>query len=60
MYHMVTFRPDVGYAEAKRRERWQKEVVGRVVEVVSVGVVVGGIWWAGSKRMRELWGGIRR
>jgi len=27
LYEMVTFRPDVGYAEALRRERWQKDVL---------------------------------
>ncbi|OWZ49291.1 kynurenine 3-monooxygenase [Cryptococcus neoformans A2-102-5] len=28
LYEMVTFRPDVGYSEALRKERWQKDVVG--------------------------------
>lgn len=27
LYDMVTFRPDIGYAEARRREAWQKGVV---------------------------------
>ncbi|ODO07320.1 kynurenine 3-monooxygenase [Cryptococcus wingfieldii CBS 7118] len=49
MYNMVTFRPDVGYAEAMRKESWQKEVVGWVgyvggavsVGALGLGVVVG-------------------
>ncbi|WVQ85327.1 kynurenine 3-monooxygenase [Cryptococcus sp. DSM 104549] len=28
LYEMVTFRPDVGYAEALRKEQWQKDVMG--------------------------------
>ncbi|WVR05750.1 kynurenine 3-monooxygenase [Kwoniella sp. DSM 27419] len=27
LYEMVTFRPDVGYSEALRREQWQKDVM---------------------------------
>lgn len=27
LYEMVTFRPDIGYSEALRRERWQKKIV---------------------------------
>ncbi|ORX35971.1 hypothetical protein BD324DRAFT_629714 [Kockovaella imperatae] len=27
LYELVTFRPDVGYSEALRREQWQKQVV---------------------------------
>ncbi|WVQ71023.1 kynurenine 3-monooxygenase [Cryptococcus sp. DSM 104548] len=49
MYDMVTFRPDVGYAEALRKESWQKEVVGWVgyvggavsVGALGLGAVVG-------------------
>lgn len=36
---MVTFRPDVGYAEALRRERWQKEVLGWGVWIGGAGAV---------------------
>jgi kynurenine 3-monooxygenase len=39
LYEMVTFRPDVGYSEALRRERWQKEVLGWGVCVGGVGLV---------------------
>lgn len=41
LYDMVTFRPDVPYAEARRREAWQKKVVGWAGGVVGAGVVVG-------------------
>jgi kynurenine 3-monooxygenase len=43
LYEMVTFRPDVGYSEALRKERWQKEVVAAGVWGVGVGLagVVG-------------------
>lgn len=43
---MVTFRPDVGYAEALRRENWQKDLVTKVVETIGLGVV-GGLVWGG-------------
>jgi kynurenine 3-monooxygenase len=36
---MVTFRPDVGYAEALRRERWQKDVLHWGVWAGGVGLV---------------------
>ena len=52
LYEMVTFRPDVGYAEALRRERWQKDVVGTAGMVLGGGLVTGlGIaaWWAGRR-----------
>ena len=39
LYEMVTFRPDVGYAEALRRERWQKDVLGWGVWAGGVGAV---------------------
>jgi kynurenine 3-monooxygenase len=39
LYEMVTFRPDVGYAEALRRERWQKDVLGWGVWVGGAGLV---------------------
>ena len=52
MYEMVSFRPDVGYAEALRREVWQKEVVrylGVGVGVLGVvGLGFGG--WLGLRR----------
>jgi kynurenine 3-monooxygenase len=47
LYEMVTFRPDVGYAEALRRERWQKDVLGWGVWAGGVGVtglVLAGAW----------------
>lgn len=39
LYEMVTFRPDVGYAEALRRERWQKEVLAWGVWASGFGAV---------------------
>lgn len=38
---MVTFRPDVGYSEALRRERWQKDVIGKIAWTSGVGLVTG-------------------
>jgi kynurenine 3-monooxygenase len=52
---MVTFRPDVGYAEALRRERWQKDVLGWGVWVAGVGLTglaVAGAW-AGRGMLRR-------
>jgi len=49
LYEMVTFRPDVGYAEALRRERWQKGLVGTAEIVLGGGLVAGlgvAAWWA--------------
>ncbi|TXT10730.1 hypothetical protein VHUM_02235 [Vanrija humicola] len=47
LYDMVTFRPDIGYAEALRREKWQKSVVGgaawATAAVAAAGVAVVGI-----------------
>jgi kynurenine 3-monooxygenase len=51
LYELVTFRPDVGYHEALRRERWQKEVVsygGSASIVLSVGAIV----YVGLRRWR--------
>ena len=42
MYSMVTFRPDVSYREALRKERSQREIVtwmGRGVVAAGVGAV---------------------
>ncbi len=45
LYDMVTFRPDIPYAEAARREAWQKKVVanaagvGGLITAVGVGVL---------------------
>lgn len=39
LYEMVTFRPDVGYAEALRRERWQKDVLHYGVWVGGAGIL---------------------
>ncbi len=62
LYEMVTFRPDVPYAEALRKERWQKGVVG-TAEWVLGGVITGiGIFgfWAGRNILsRGDWRGIR-
>lgn len=57
LYEMVTFRPDVGYSEALRREKWQKEVVGIAGWVIGSGLTVGlGVigWWTG----RGVWRGV--
>lgn len=43
LYEMVTFRPDIGYAAALEREKWQ----GRVVERVAWGLGVGTVGVAG-------------
>ncbi|KAK4687295.1 kynurenine 3-monooxygenase, partial [Tremellales sp. Uapishka_1] len=55
LYEMVTFRPDVGYSEALRKEKWQKEVGSRsavgVAAIVALGVGLGG--W---KVARDVWG----
>ena len=59
LYHMVTFRPDVGYAEAKRREAWQKEAVTDAVKFVGVAAMVGGVWLVGGKRLEGVWRGMR-
>lgn len=49
---MVTFRPDVGYSEALRRENWQKDVIGRIAWTGGVGLVTGlGVaGWFGVQR----------
>lgn len=45
LYHMVTFRPDVGYAEALRREAWQKTLVRR--GAIGFGAtLLAGVGWA--------------
>ena len=38
---MVTFRPDVGYAEALRKEKSQKKVVAGLGYASAVGAAVG-------------------
>jgi kynurenine 3-monooxygenase len=53
LYEMVSFRPDVGYAEALRRELWQKEVVKYMSAGVGVlGIVSLGLggWWGLRRR----------
>ena len=53
---MVTFRPDVGYSEALRREKWQKEVLAWGVWAGGVGAVgiagIGG--WLALRNFRPL------
>jgi len=52
---MVTFRPDVGYSEALRRERWQKGVINWVGWIGGLGTVasLGGVGvWAAQKYFR--------
>lgn len=41
LYDMVTFRPDIGYAEALRREQWQKKVVADVAYVSAAALTAG-------------------
>ncbi|RXK35051.1 kynurenine 3-monooxygenase [Tremella mesenterica] len=41
LYEMVTFRADIGYAEALRREKWQREVVSWAGEIAAIGLVGG-------------------
>ncbi len=56
LYTMVTFRPDVPYKEALRKERWQKAVVSGVVRGVEVGLgaaVAFGSWRVGQMALRE-------
>lgn len=56
LYEMVTFRPDVGYAEALRKERWQKEVVAIGVWGMGAGMVglVGLGAFVGARRFKLL------
>lgn len=53
LYEMVTFRPDIGYAEAWRREQWQKGVIESVITAVGV-VGAAGLGWAGLAAWRAL------
>ena len=50
LYEMVTFRPDVGYGEALRRERWQRGVINWASWMTGVGAAAGlggvGVWAA--------------
>lgn len=56
---MVTFRPDIGYAAALEREKWQGRIVERLAWGVGVGVVsavgLAGTWgwktWSRSSRI---------
>jgi kynurenine 3-monooxygenase len=50
---MVTFRPDIGYSEALRRERWQKRIVewagwGSVGVGITIAVVASTRLWKNS------------
>lgn len=53
LYDMVTFRPDVGYAEVMRREKWQKKVVADTTFITSAAIVsvVGIYGW----RLAQPW-----
>lgn len=55
LYNMVTFRPDVSYEEALRKEKWQKGVVGRLSWVGVVGVV--GLVGLGVGKVVKVWQG---
>lgn len=48
LYSMVTFRPDVSYAEALRKEKAQRKtlewVAGGLVSAVGVGAAYGAAW----------------
>jgi kynurenine 3-monooxygenase len=62
LYHMTAFRADVGYAEAMRREKWQKSLVeGILWGLGGVGVVgvaaVGVMGWMGKGR--SVWERLR-
>ncbi|CED84595.1 fad nad-binding domain-containing protein [Phaffia rhodozyma] len=56
LYSMVTFRPDVPYAEALRREMFQRKVLGRWIKAVVVGTGAGVFWavWAGLNLGKKL------
>lgn len=57
LYHMVTFRPDVSYKEALRKERAQQKMVTTVVGLVTAGVGVlglSGLVWAGTRAQQWL------
>lgn len=49
LYSMVTFSPQIGYDEARRREQWQGKVIERVLVATAATSVVGlaalGRWW---------------
>jgi kynurenine 3-monooxygenase len=54
LYTMVTFRPDIGYAEVRRKAEWQNRILDRVVwggVFMSglVGMVAAGLWAARAK-----------
>lgn len=42
MYDMVTFRPDISYAEAQRQEQWQKRMVQNSA-VVGAAAIAGAV-----------------
>ena len=57
LYSMVTFRPDVSYKEALRKERSQKDVVTGLVWALggTAGVVgTAGLAWAGLQAKRYM------
>lgn len=53
LYDMVTFRPDIGYAEARRREAWQKHVVHSAAYAGLAAVVGMGIFAARTYHSRR-------
>lgn len=46
LYDMVTFRPDIGYAEARRREAWQKHAVHSAAYAGLAAVIGAGLFAA--------------
>lgn len=54
LYSMVTFSPEIGYADAKSREEKQGRIIERVLMGGAVGLAAGlglvGRWWIGKRR----------
>lgn len=58
LYEMVTFRPDVGYAEALRREQWQQGILDKATTGLGLGaagaLAYGGVLaWHGLRRWAD-------
>lgn len=52
LYEMVTFRADIGYAAALKRDRWQTKVV-EGLGTVGLGLGAGLAGWAGLVLLRR-------